>query len=89
MVGLALTLNPTPHRFIVKGSTLYTWCALDAIFLPGLLGETAVVESACLTSGETIRLSVTPDSVVTYSPSTAVLSIAVPGLTYRTEDSSA
>ncbi len=34
LVGAALTLNPTPHRFRINGKQLFTWCSLDAIFLP-------------------------------------------------------
>lgn len=32
ILGLALTLRPTPHRFTVAGRQLYTWCALDTLF---------------------------------------------------------
>ena len=85
VVGNALTLNPTPHRFAVNGRTLYAWCALDTIFLPGLLEETAEVESTCPVTGETIRLTITSDGVTQYSPAGAVLSIAVPGVSCNRE----
>lgn len=85
LVGLALTLNPTHHRFRIKDQELYTWCALDAIFLPGLLGETAEVESSCPITGETIRLTVTPYGVARYNPPDIVLSIAVPGVSCNRE----
>ncbi len=39
LVGAGLTPVPTPHRFRVGGRDLYAWCALDALFLPGLLGR--------------------------------------------------
>jgi alkylmercury lyase len=32
-----LSLQPTQHRFEVGGRHLYTWCAWDTLFLPGLL----------------------------------------------------
>ncbi len=83
LVGLALTLNRTPHRFTVNGRILYTWCALDAVFMPGLLQETAVVESSCPTTGAPIRLRISPDGIEEVVPETAVLSIAVPGLSCR------
>ena len=86
VVGNALTLNPTPHRFAVNGRTLYAWCALDTIFLPGLLEETAEVESTCPITGETIRLTITSDGVTQYSPAGAVLSIAVPGVSCNREE---
>lgn len=85
LVGAALTQTPTPHRFRVNGRQLYTWCALDALFIPGLLGETAQVESTCPTTGAAIRLTVAPDGVRAYSPRETVLSISVPGLSCRSE----
>jgi len=85
VVGAVLTLKPTPHRLVVNGRIPYAWCALDTIFLPGLLGETAVVESTCPVTGETIRLTITPDSVTHYSPAGIVLSIAVPGVSCNRE----
>jgi alkylmercury lyase len=84
-VGAALTLNPSPHRFRVNGNELYAWCALDTIFLPGLLGETAEVESPDPITGETIRLTIAPDGVRDYRPTNAVLSIAVPGVSCSRE----
>jgi alkylmercury lyase len=87
LVGAALTLNPTPHRFRVKGHDLYAWCSLDTIFLPGLIGETAAVESHDPVSGETIRLTITPDGVADYNPDSTVLSITIPGVSCRTEAS--
>ena len=86
LVGMALTLNPTPHRFIVNGRPLFTWCALDAVFMPGLLGETAEVESTCPITREPIRLTISPKGIEAFSPKTAVLSIAVPGLSCRRDD---
>ena len=86
LVGLALTLNPTPHRFRVNGHDLFTWCSLDTMFMPGLLGITAEVESTCPVTNQPIRLTITPDGVVDYSPSTTVLSITVPGVSCRRDD---
>lgn len=86
LIGLALTLNPTPHHFIVNGRTLYTWCALDAVFMPGLLGETAVVKSTCPTTNTPIQLTISPEGIEQVTPETAVLSIAIPGLSCRRED---
>lgn len=80
LVGAALTLNPTPHQFKVNGNVLYTWCSLDAMFLPGLLGKTAEVTSTCPQTGKTISLTITPSGVRALSPPETVLSIAVPGV---------
>lgn len=88
LVGAALTLNPTPHRFRVKGNDLYAWCSLDTLFLPNLIGETAAVESNDPVTGEPIHLTITPNGVSEYNPKSTVLSISVPGVSCRTEDSS-
>ncbi len=34
VVGLGLTLIPTPHHFTVDGKQLYAWCALDTLIFP-------------------------------------------------------
>ena len=79
LVGAALTPLRTPHGFRVGGRDLYAWCALDALFLPGLLGETAEVQSTCPTSGDEIRLPVSPEAEAEYTPPETVLTIVVPG----------
>lgn len=81
LVGSALTLNPTPHRFRVDGNDLYAWCSLDTLFLPALIDAVAEVESTCPVTGETIRLTVGPEGVRSYHPPTARTSVVVPGQT--------
>ena len=85
MIGNALTLRPTPHRLEVDGRTLYAWCALDTLFLPGLIGQTAEVQSLSPVSGDPIRLSISPGGVEKFDPSTAVLSVVVPGVSKACE----
>ena len=41
IVGWGLTLNPTPHTFVVDGRRLYTWCAADTLLFPAILGRPA------------------------------------------------
>jgi len=79
LLGNVLTLIPTQHHFRVNGSELYTWCSLDAMHLPGLLGRTADVESTDPVSGEKIHLTIPPDGTPTYHPSGTVLSIVLTG----------
>ena len=81
LVGNALTLIPTQHRFQVDGVDLYAWCALDTLFLPALLDETAHVETPCPETGETITLVIGPEGLREYSPDTARASVVVPGET--------
>lgn len=80
LVGAALTLNPTRHQVKFDGKTLYAWCALDTLFIPGLLGVTAEVTSTCPQTGEAISLTITPTGIPSFNPAETVLSIAVPGV---------
>lgn len=78
IVGSGLTLNPTPHRFETGGRTLYTWCALDTLVFPAVLGRTVDVTSPCHATGAPIRLTVEPDRISSVEPDTAVVSIVTP-----------
>lgn len=79
VVGYGITLNPTPHRFVVAGIEVYTWCALDTLVFPGLLGRSARVESPCHASGVPVTMTVHPtDGVADLAPGTAVVSLVVP-----------
>jgi alkylmercury lyase len=74
IVGVGLTLVPTPHVYEVNGSKLYTWCALDALIFPVMLNHTAHIESLDPISGEKIQVTVTPDGVEKVKPESAVVS---------------
>ena len=77
VVGGALTLRPTRHRFRVRGHDLYAWCGFDALFLPIMLGERVEVASTCPVSGAEIRLTVEADGTVSAAtPPGAVVAIA-------------
>jgi alkylmercury lyase len=78
VVGWGLTFIPTPHRFHVNGHTFYTWCALDALTYPALLGLSARVESSCPVSGTPVTLSVTSTGVHDLSPPSSVVSLVIP-----------
>lgn len=81
VVGAGLTLRSTPHRFNLNDRSLYTWCALDALMFPALLGRTAWVESPCATTGKPVRVTVTPDGIAQVEPPEAVVSLVAPGAT--------
>lgn len=89
LIGAALTLNKTPHRFLLNDKELFTWCSLDAIFLPGILKQTAEVESTCPVTGETIKLTIAPEGIIAASPKHTVLSITIPGVSCADGDSCA
>ncbi len=78
IVGYGLTLRETPHRFEVEGKRLYTWCALDTLVFPALLGRSARIESPCHGTGTTVRVTVEPTGVTNVDPETAVVSIVAP-----------
>lgn len=80
LVGAALTLNRTPHRFLLNGKELYTWCSLDAVFLPGLLKQTAEVVSTCPVSGESISLTIAPEGIIEANPEQTVMTVTIPGV---------
>ena len=79
ILGAALTTHETPHKVRVAGKELYAWCALDTLFIPGLLGKTADVESTCPSSGEAIRLTVSPERIEAFEPPSTWLSVYLPG----------
>lgn len=81
VVGAGLTLRPTPHRLSVNGRTLYTWCALDALMFPALIGQTVQVESPCVSTGNPVRVLVTPGGVEQVEPPEAVMSLVSPEAT--------
>ena len=79
ILGAALTTRETPHGVRVAGKDLYAWCALDTLFIPGLLGKTADIDSSCPSSGEAIRLTVSPKRIEACEPAGAWLSVVLPG----------
>lgn len=83
IVGAALTALETPHKVRVVGKQLYAWCALDTLFIPGLLGDTADIESRCPSSGDAVRLTVSSEEVETAEPSSTWLSVFLPGASSR------
>jgi len=78
LLGLTLTLRPTPHRFTVDGRTLYAWCATDTLMFPVILGRPGTVESTCPQTGQPIRIELTPDAVERLDPAEAVMSAVRP-----------
>ena len=85
LVGLVLTLNPTPHGFRVGGRDLFAWCSLDTMFLPGLIGRRARVRSTCPVTGSVIELTVSPTGIEDVSPPDTVLSVCGPATLPETD----
>jgi alkylmercury lyase len=78
IVGVGLTLVPTPHIYKIDSHKLYTWCAVDALSLPVILKQNAEIESSDPVTGEKIHITVTPDRVEKVEPKTAVVSCVDP-----------
>jgi alkylmercury lyase len=74
---LGLTLRETPHRFVVAGRTLYTWCAWDTLFIPRVLDADAHVQARCPITGRQIRLDITSRGVANVVPGEALMSFQV------------
>jgi len=79
IVGMGgLSQNHWTHKFKVNGRNMATWCALDTLYLPQLLKQTAEVKSPDPLSGELVHLTIGPENVINYAPADAVLSIVIP-----------
>lgn len=74
---LGLTLNETSHRFTVNSNQLFTWCALDTLFLPTLLDQPGSIESESPVSKTKVRLTVGPQRVAAVDPPGAAVSIVL------------
>lgn len=74
LLGFGLTQRPTRHRYTVDGRVLFTFCAADTLIFTPILGRPASVESSCPTTGQPIRLELTPDAVTSVDPATTVVS---------------
>ncbi len=70
-----LSIRPTKHVFVVGDRKLFSWCALDTLFLPHLLGVSADVSSTCPVTGYPIRLGVSPTGVELVHPEGTVVSL--------------
>lgn len=78
IIGQGLTLRPTPHHFEVDGNQLYTWCALDTLIIPVILGKAARIESSCQATGTPVLVHVDATGAARARPTTAVVSLINP-----------
>ncbi|GAC1368479.1 MAG: organomercurial lyase MerB [Pseudarthrobacter sp.] len=78
IIGQGLTLRPTPQRIELAGEQLYTWCAMDTLIFPALLGTTARISSTCYATGVPVRLNVGASGATGVEPATAVVSLVNP-----------
>lgn len=79
--GLTVAEMP-PHLFRVEGRTLYTWCAWDSLFIPGILQKAADVTSRDPITHAQISLTVAPNGVKDVKPRSTVVSFLTPDRTF-------
>src|SRR5215475_10418694 len=81
VVGLlGLSQNDYAHTFQLNRQRLSTWCALDALFLPILLDQTAEVTVRCPVTRDAIHLTISPKQVERYHPESVVVSMVIPDI---------
>jgi alkylmercury lyase len=73
-----LSLAPTRHLFIAGEIELHTWCVLDALFLPEILGKSAILVTRCPASGTELTVELAPGELRAARPSDLVMSILAP-----------
>ena len=73
-----LALGSTSHAFEVRNKRLSTWCAWDALFIPELIGQSALVSSLDPVTGEEISLTVGPGGIEEVSSPGVVVSFLDP-----------
>ena len=78
VVGIhGLSLEPTAYTLALAEGDRGTWCALDTLFLPPLLGRSARVDATCAVTGAPVSVGVTADGHVR-DPAPATLTLTVP-----------
>src|SRR5262249_60788868 len=72
------SLTPQRHRFIAGGIQIHTWCVFDALFLPEILGQPAMLRTRCPASGAELVVALLPGALAEPRPPGAVMSIVAP-----------
>ncbi len=78
IIGRGLTLRPTPYKFQIGGRQLYTWCALDTLIFPAVLGTAARIESSCHATSVPVLVHIEAAGVVKARPASTVVSLINP-----------
>jgi alkylmercury lyase len=78
IIGQGLTLKPTPHHIEIGGTSLYTWCALDTLIFPAILGVPARIESTCRATSAPVLIHIDATGAVRAQPTSTVVSLVDP-----------
>lgn len=76
--GHAIDKLDPEYRLVAAGKTTYAWCALDTLFIPGIIGNEVRVEASDPISGEPVLLVVDRAGVRDVTPKGALVSIVIP-----------
>lgn len=72
---VGLSLAPANHSFFIGAKEFYTWCVLDALFLPSLLHTNARLATACPQTNSKIEVYLSNQTVLSASPTAPVMSL--------------
>lgn len=78
IIGIGLTHKPTKHHIIIRGNSLYTWCALDLLLFPLMLNEAVQVKTPCPLTGTEIAFSISPRGIKDLNLEGAAVSFVIP-----------
>jgi alkylmercury lyase len=76
--GHAINKLEPEYRLVADGKTTYAWCALDTLFIPGIIGKTVRVQASDPISGEPVSLVVDRAGAREINPASALVSIVIP-----------
>ncbi len=76
--GHAIDKLDPEYRLVANGNTTYAWCALDTLFIPGIIGKVVRVEASDPISGEAVSVVVDGDGVREVTPAGALVSMLIP-----------
>lgn len=76
--GHAVEKLDPEYRLVADGKTTYAWCALDTLFVPGIIGKAFRVEASDPISGESVSLLVDREGARDVNPAGALVSMVIP-----------
>lgn len=76
--GHAIEKLDPEYRLVAAGKTTYAWCALDTLFIPGIIGYEVRVEASDPISGEPVSLVVDRAGTRDVTPTGALVSMVIP-----------
>ena len=80
--GHAIAKLDPEYRLVAGDKTTYAWCALDTLFIPGIIGKTVRVEASDPVSGEPVSMVVDREGVREVKPAGAFVSMVIPDVPF-------